>query len=192
MSEAKRPIGLTLFGILFAIVGLMGITKALSEIAFLATKDQQVKILEDQLARAEKTQDFKPSAIQREYAVALKEYPVSPADFLLRIATFTVDIWLVLLCIAIFTKNPSTVSATNWYLLVDFVLEALVAVFTMFIKPLPTPATLKLSEAQTIILTIQQFLPVVLTLALIFWYFNRKPIRAFFQPGSASVTTMGT
>lgn len=176
----RKPVGLIICGIFFIILGLLSFTVQLNELRDIATKDQLVKIMEDLLDRAEKTQDFKPSTLQKEFVKALKEYKVSTVDYVFKIISLVSAIMLFIIAIAIFTNKRWTILAVNLYIFFT-ILEELIenAIFT-FVKPMPTPATLDLSHNQKVFLYIQNFIPILLIALLILWYFNRRKIKEFF------------
>ena len=74
----KLPMAAAIFAVLFLIFGILDFTQCMNALNVFVMKEQQVKIMEDQLVQAEKTQDFKPSELQKEYLKAFKEYKVTP------------------------------------------------------------------------------------------------------------------
>lgn len=186
MEEAlkKRPVSLIILSVLFIIIGITTFLAALNSMNVLVAKEQQVKIMEDHLAQAERTQDFKPSELQKQFVEAFKNYNVSIVDYVFQFIAILSHFGLLLLAFAILTTQKWTVVYLNCYLIVCLFTQVAEKILYIFLKPFPHPAYIMLSTTQKIILlTIQNIIPLVLILSFLFWYFNRQKIKDFFANG---------
>ena len=179
-TTKKRPISITIVGILLLLFGVVTSFKSFNTLNSIITKDQQVKMMEDKLAQAEQTQDFKPSEMQKEFVQLLKDYKVSTMDFTFQFLAIAFHIGLVLAGIFVLTRKKWTIAYINYYFVFSLLGEISDKIFFTYVKPLPYLAILKLQNTQKLLIVVQFSVVLLLTYSLILWYFNRRSLKEYF------------
>lgn len=178
--QKKRPIGVTILGVLFIIAGIFGFMQSVNTLNMLVTKDQQVKIMEDQLLQAEKSQDFKPSELQKDFVRTFKERKITISDYFFQVLSLLNDIGLILGAIFLFTLRRWTTLYITWYFIITWLVQIMDNFFFTFINPIPRPSAIQFSGQQKVFILIQQAFVTLLIACFIIWYFNRKNIKDYF------------